>query len=298
MAEKTASRYTALGALEKSVYNFGRNVKEGSLAGENAALSDERITWEDLRKLAKRMKFRTVLLRPGADELREVPAPAIVRMKNGSYVMLGLHNDETVLFIDVNRDRPVAMPAKQFLEVWTGEILTISPMLTWAEFRRRYNLEWFYQVILHYKQIFTEVFIASAFLQAMGILMPLFTQVVIDKVIGNDGISTLTVLGVSMLVFAFVQAGLSGIRTHLLNQTTTKLDAILGTRLFRHLISLPVPYYEHRRVGDTLMRVGSLGSVREFLTGTTLTTILDAIFSVIFIAMMLYYSVSLTVSRW
>jgi len=294
MADKTASRYTALGALEKSVYNFGRNLKEGSLAGAHGELSDERITWEDLRKLAKKMKFRTVLLKPGADELREVPAPAIVRMKNGSYVMLGLHNDETVLFIDVNRDRPVAMPTKQFLEVWTGELMTISPMMTWAEFRRKYNLEWFYQVILHYKQIFTEIFVASAFLQAMGIMMPLFTQVVIDKVIGNDGISTLTVLGVSMLVFAFVQAGLSGIRTHLLNQTTTKLDAILNTRLFRHIISLPVPYYEHRRVGDTLMRIGSMGSIRQFLTGTTLTTILDAIFSVVFIALMLYYSVSLT----
>ena len=117
---------------------------------------------------------------------------------------------------------------------------------------------------------------------------------VIDKVLGNNGISTLTVLGVGMLVLAFTQSILSGVRTYLLNQVTTKLDAILGTQLFRHLIALPVPYYEHRRVGDTLMRVGALGSVRQFLTGTTLTSILDAIFSVVFVAVMLYYSVYLT----
>ena len=69
---------------------------------------------------------------------------------------------------------------------------------------------------------------------------------------------------------------------------------MLGTRLFRHLISLPVPYYEHRRVGDTMLRVNMMSGIREFLTGTTLTTMLDALFSVVFISVMLYYSVKLT----
>ena len=84
------------------------------------------------------------------------------------------------------------------------------------------------------------------------------------------------------------------IKTYLMNHTTNKLDAILGTRLFRHLIALPLPYYERRRVGDTLMRVGALTQIREFLTGSGLMTILDVIFSVVFIAFMLWYSVPLT----
>lgn len=82
--------------------------------------------------------------------------------------------------------------------------------------------------------------------------------------------STLMVLGASMSVFILFQSVLTGLRTYLLSHTTNKLDAILGTRLFRHLISLPLPYYESRRVGDTLMRVGALGSVRQFMTGPAL----------------------------
>jgi len=135
---------------------------------------------------------------------------------------------------------------------------------------------------------------ASLFLQLMGIAMPLITQVIIDKVIGNSGYSTLTVIGTAMVVFFFMQSLLTFVKTYILNHTTNKLDAILGTRLFRHLIALPLPYYERRRVGDTLMRVGALTQIREFLTGTGLMTTLDVFFSVVFIGFMFWYSVPLT----
>lgn len=286
--------YTALGALEKSIANAGHEIEPGSLKKAYPELKDSAITWDELAKVAKGQKMRGVLLHPTAEELREVPPRSIARMKNGEYITLGAHNDEAVLFLDIARDRAVALPASQFCEVWSGEIMTVTPKLTWEEIRRKYNLEWFYRVIIKYKQVLIEILLASAFLQVMGIMMPLFTQVVIDKVVGNGGFSTLTVLGISVLLMAFIQSVLSGVRTHILNQTTTKLDAILGANLFRHLISLPVPYYEHRRVGDVLTRVGMLGSVRNFLTGTTMTAILDAAFAVIFVAVMLYYSVSLT----
>ena len=239
-------------------------------------------------------KFRAILHTMTFDELRGVTVPSVVQLKNGQYVALGVHTDELVFFLDTERDHPVAMPAAKFREVWTGRIYTIEPRLTWAAIRRKYNLDWFYDVILHYKRPLGEVLGASFFLQAMGIMMPLFTQVIIDKVIGNDGLSTLTVLGIAMVALILVQSVLMFVRTYLLNFTTTKLDAILGTRLFRHLLSLPVPYYEHRRVGDTMLRVNMMTGIREFLTGTTLTTILDALFSVIFVVFMLYYSVKLT----
>ena len=294
MTNREGPAYTALGALERAVYNLGHAIEEGSLRRAHPELRDGQVSWETLGQVAREVKMRTVLLHPTAEEMREVKAPALVRMKNGDYVMLGAHNEATVMFLDIANDRAVAMPAKSFYQAWTGEVLTIAPRLTWEEFRRKYNIEWFFRVIMHYRQVFGEIMLASAFLQLMGIALPLFTQVVIDKVVGNGGLSTLTVLGVSMLFLAFIQTVLQGIRTYLMNQVATKLDAILGTNLFRHLISLPVPYYEHRRVGDTLMRVGAMGSIREFLTGTALTTILDVVFSLVFIGIMLYYSVSLT----
>ena len=294
MEKKVTQEYTALGALEKSIFNMGRKVEPDSLRRAHPELRDKDITWEALEKAAKELKMRAVLLKPTLEELREVPAPAIVKMKNGQYIMLGAHNDESVMFLDIAGDRALALPTKQFGEIWSGEVMTITPKLTWEEIKHRYNLEWFARVIMKYKPVLIEILLASAFLQSMGIMMPLFTQVIIDKVVGNGGLSTLTVLGIAMVVMALIQSVLSGVRTHILNQTTTKLDAILGANLFRHLISLPVPYYEHRRVGDIIMRVGMVGSVRQFLTGTTMTACLDAVFSIVFVLVMLYYSVSLT----
>ncbi len=297
MAEDIAKKragYGAIYALAITLRQSGFPIDEDAYKEKHKDLKDDNVSWETLIKLAKEQKYKAELLRPAAEELREIPLPAIVRMKNGAWAMLAVAGDESVFFLDVEQDKPLAVPMATFLKIWNGEVLTLRPRLTIAQIRRRYNLDWFYSVILHYKRLFGEVLLASLFLQSMGILLPLFTQVVVDKVIGNEGLSTLTVLGVAMAVFAVVQSVLNGVRTYILNHTTTKLDAILGTRLFRHLISLPVPYYEHRRVGDTLMRIGALGSVREFLTGTTLTTILDALFSVVFIAVMFYYSVKLT----
>ena len=292
--ENKHSEYTALGALVHTLREFRRQVTEEELIAKHPTLKDSTVTWEELCVLLKGFDIRGQVVRPSAEELREIPVPSVIRFKNGTFAMLGVNSDESVFFLDPARDKAVAMPKSAFLQVWTGEVLVLKPKLTFQEVLYRYNLEWFYSVILHYKRLFGEVVMASFFLQLMGIAMPVFTQVIIDKVVKNDGFSTLTVLGVSMLVFCFVQSILNGLRTYILTHTTTKLDAILGTRLFRHMISLPVPYYEHRRVGDTLMRIGALSGIREFLTGTTLTALLDAFFAVVFIAVMLFYSVQLT----
>ena len=292
--KKKRSGYSALGSIAAALSQHGTTVRADELHRRFPELSDSAFQWEDAVRVLKAYKYRCALHCMTFEELREIKPPAVIRFKNGAYVMLGVNSDEVVFFLDPEEDHAIAMPASDFRKAWTGEVLAIAPKLTWKAIRRQYNLDWFYDVILHYKRSFGEVMAASFFLQAMGIMMPLFTQVIIDKVIGNGGLSTLTVLGISMIVLLFVESVLMFLRTYILNFTTTKLDAVLGTRLFRHLISLPVPYYEHRRVGDTLLRVNMLNGIREFLTGTTLTTILDALFSVVFLALMLYYSVKLT----
>ena len=290
-----AEHHTALASLALAMHQQGVEVAGEALVQRYPDVRDEAFSWESAQRVLRAYHYRGTLMHLTFDELKEARLPAVIRFRSGRFAMLGVSNDDVVFFVDPLRDQPLAMPAAKFREVWTGEVLTVEPRLTWAAIRRRYNLDWFYDVILHYKRPLGEVMTASFFLQAMGIMMPLFTQVIIDKVIGNGGLSTLTVLGIAMVALIFIQSVLMFVRTYMLNFTTTKLDAILGTRLFRHLISLPVPYYEHRRVGDTMLRVNMLGSIRQFLTGTTLTTILDALFSVVFLAVMLYYSVKLTV---
>lgn len=130
------------------------------------------------------------------------------------------------------------------------------------------------------------------FLQLFGLVTPLFTQVIIDKVIVHNGLSTLDILAICLIIAAF-QAIMSIARTYLSAHTTNKIDMILGARLFRHVTALPLRYFETRRVGDTLTRISALNSIREFLTNSSMTVFLDTFFYSVF-AVMFYYSWSLT----
>ena len=287
-----AANRTGVISIIKILQHFG--VKDLEKIYKENPLTDDQANWEKLQKIAKKYNVKSTMIRPTVDELREITYPAVAKMNDGAYIAIGSANDEVLLIIDPRQNKPIALPIKDFLESWSNELLIFSAAFSWTYFKKRFNVDWFLKVIGHYKKPLGEVLLASLFLQLMGIAMPLITQVIIDKVIGNSGYSTLTVIGTSMVLFFFMQSLLSFVKTYVMNHTTNKLDAILGTRLFRHLIALPLPYYERRRVGDTLMRVGALGQIRGFLTGTGLMTILDVFFSVVFIGFMFWYSVPLT----
>lgn len=297
MAEENKSKfenYTALLACLMVISHHGRKVEPNSILAAHEDAVDADFSLEKVSDILKDYKFKSEELSYTFEELKNVPLPAVVGFKSGKYAMLGVNNDETVYIVDPIRSVPIAISSEQFREAWNGKVYVIRPKLTIAELSKRYNLEWFLEIILHYKKYFAEVLLATFFIQLMGLMMPLFTQVVVDKVISNAGLSTLTVLGVAVFIMIIVNSVLTGVKTYVMNFTTNKLDAILGTRLFRHLVSLPANYYENRKVGETMFKVNALSGIREFLTGTTLTTILDVLFSVVFIAVMFYYSVTLT----
>ena len=283
---------TGIVSVIKILQHFG--VKDLQKIYDENPETDDQVDWEKLRKLAKKHKIDTELIRPTVDELREVEYPAIAKMNDGAFIAIGSLNEEVVLAIDPRESKPLAIPMKEFLESWSNELLTFSAAFNWSYFKKLHNLDWFVKVVKRYKKQLVEILSASFFLQLMGIVFPLITQVIIDKVIGNNGLSTLMVIGCSMVAFFFMQSLLTALKTYILNHTTNKLDAILGARLFHHLISLPLPYYEQRRVGETMMRIEMLSRVREFLTGPGLMAVLDALFSFVFIGFMFWYSVPLT----
>ena len=283
---------TGIVSIIKILQHFG--VKDLQKIYDANPETDKQVDWNKLRKLAKKYNINATVIRPTVDEMREIEYPVIAKMNDGAYIAVGSMNEEVVLAIDPRESKPKAIPIKEFLESWSNELMIFSASFSWAYFKKRYNVDWFLEVVKRYKRPLFEVVISTFFLQLMAIVFPLITQVIIDKVIGNAGYATLTVIGVSMVLFFAMQSLLTALKTYILNHTTNKLDAILGTRLFRHLIALPLPYYERRRVGETLLRVESLEKVRNFLTGPGLTTILDVFFSTVFIAFMLWYSVPLT----
>lgn len=160
--------------------------------------------------------------------------------------------------------------------------------------QQKFGLSWFIPSLKKYRWILLQVFLASFFVQLFGLVNPLMIQVIIDRVIVRNSIDTLHVLGVFLIIIAIAEAVLSSLRTYLFVDTTNRIDMALGSQVIDHLLRLPLRYFEKRPVGELSSRVNELEKIRQFLTGTALTVVLDAIFSVIYIAVMLFYSIILT----
>ena len=147
---------------------------------------------------------------------------------------------------------------------------------------------------MRYRRMFAEVLVASFFIQLLALVTPMFFQVVIDKVLVHRGLSTLDVLMIGLGVVTLFEVLLTGLRTYLFNHTANRVDVELGARLFRHLFALPIAYFQARRVGDSVARVRELETIRQFLTGSALTLVLDLFFTIVFVAVMFNYSATLT----
>ncbi|MDJ0541340.1 MAG: peptidase domain-containing ABC transporter, partial [Microcystis sp. M53603_WE2] len=173
-----------------------------------------------------------------------------------------------------------------------GEVILLKP--TKHTQQQRFGLSWFWPSVKKHKRVLIEVFIASFFVQLFALANPLMIQVIIDKVIVQNSPETLNTLGVFLLVIAVFEGILTFLRTSLFVDTTNRIDMTLGSEIIDHLLRLPLKYFERRPVGEISTRINELENIRQFLTGTALTVVLDAIFSVIYIVVMLIYSPILT----
>ncbi|MEL6138621.1 MAG: peptidase domain-containing ABC transporter, partial [Cyanobacteria bacterium J06628_6] len=181
-----------------------------------------------------------------------------------------------------------------FAEIWgnEGEVLMVE--LTAETPQQRFGLSWFWPSIKKYRGVLTLVLIASFFYQLLGLANPLLFHQIIDRVIGQNSLDTLYVLGSFMFVAAVFEAILGSLRTYLFVDTTNRIDMTLASQTIDHLLRLPLKYFDRRPVGELSSRVNELENIRQFLTGTALTVVLDAVFSVLYIAVLLLYSVKLT----
>lgn len=159
---------------------------------------------------------------------------------------------------------------------------------------RRFGLSWFLPSVKRYRLALFVVLVASFMVQLLGLANPLVTQVIIDKVLVQNAVNTLHGLGIFLVVIAIFEGVLTSFRTYLFVDTTNRIDLSLGAEVIDHLVRLPLRYFEKRPVGELATRVNELENIRQFLTGTALTVVLDAVFSVIYIIVMLFYSWLLT----
>ncbi|MDP2880433.1 MAG: peptidase domain-containing ABC transporter [Azonexus sp.] len=156
--------------------------------------------------------------------------------------------------------------------------------------KKEFGFKWFIPELLKHKTIWRDVLLASLAIQLVGLATPLFTQVIIDKVVVHQTHSTLIVLGVALVMFMLFTSGMSWLRQYLVLHTGNRIDAVLGSQVFRHLLRLPLPYFEHRPTGTLVARLHGVETIREFVSGAAVTLILDFPFLLIFLAVMFAYS--------
>ncbi|KWO84531.1 peptidase C39 [Burkholderia ubonensis] len=215
------------------------------------------------------------------------------------WVVLSQCDGQRVVFLDPDVEgRPVAEHLGIFIERWapsgSGELLLATSAASQATTLGRFDFTWFIPSIVKYRRFLAEVLTVSVFLQLFALVSPLFFQVVTDKVIAHHGLTTLDVMVTGLVMVVVFESLLSGLCAYVFSHTTSRIDVELGARLFRHLLQLPLAYFQARRVGDSVARVRELENIRSFLTGRSLTLVLDVAFSVLFIGVMLLYSVPLT----
>ena len=182
----------------------------------------------------------------------------------------------------------------EFEAVWDGRIVLMTKRGALTNLARRFDITWFLGAIHKYRRLLTEVLVASFFLQLFALVSPLFFQVVIDKVLVHRSMSTLDVLVIGLVAIALFETILGILRTYMFAHTTNRIDVELGARLFRHLLALPIAYFQARRVGDSVARVRELENIRNFLTSSALTLVIDLFFTFVFLAVMYFYSPLLT----
>jgi subfamily B ATP-binding cassette protein HlyB/CyaB len=229
----------------------------------------------DLLRMARRFPVKARAHRSSFDRLVKTPLPALAGLADGGWLVLGRVAEDKVLVLDPRSARPEMLGRGDFTERWNGRLILLSRRAALGDPARRFGIGWFVGGVRKYRAALAEVLVASFFLQLFGLMAPLFFQVVIDKVLVHRGLSTLEVLALGLGLLSVFDVVLGGLRTYLFAHTTNRIDVELGARLFRHLVALPMAYFQARRVGDTVARVRELETIRQFLTSSALSLVLD-----------------------
>nr|VFK62106.1 MAG: ATP-binding cassette, subfamily B, HlyB/CyaB [Candidatus Kentron sp. TC] len=225
-----------------------------------------------LLSAAKALTLRAKRVLPNLPQIKTDTLPAIAKSKGGAYFILarigedanGSEPRRAYLIHDLRESAPRSLSQEAFESLWSGELILVTRRQGLGEsLQQKFDISWFIPSLVKYRKLFGEVLIASFFLQLFALVTPLFFQVVMDKVLVHRGFTTLDVLAIGFFVIVVFEAFLGGFRNYLFSHTTNRVDVELGSRLFNHLLDLPLAYFESRQVGQNVARVRELDTIRN-----------------------------------
>ena len=262
--------------------------------------------------------FRVKQHRMPARQVERMVFPLVVQLRgiasggDATYPTLGIvtaASDGKLILYRAGSNRPAEVLVEDFAADFAAEPTLKDGMGTaWliapepakiqdpdaAGVSRRFGFRWFVPELLKHKKVWRDVLLASLALQLIALATPLFTQAIIDKVVVHRTQSTLLAIGVAMLIFTAFSGLLSWLRQYLVLHTGNRVDAVLGSAIWAHLLKLPLRYFERRPTGVVAARLHGVETIREFVSGAAVTLVLDLPFLVVCLGVMLWYSVPLT----
>lgn len=255
------------------------------------SISNDEIQTEELLRIMKQFDFKAKIKNISPEKFNNgYPLPAIILNSDNTYSVLLKINTETehVLIYSVKENTTKELSYEELETSCNNRFIILSHKLINSQIK--FGFKWFFNEILTYKQVIAEVMLGSFIVQLFGLVTPLFTQVILDKVIVHRSLITLNVLAFAFVAVMIFELLLNFARKYIFLHTASKIDAKLGAKLFKHLFSLPFPYFENRKVGNIITRVRELDQIREFITNKSVSVILDLFFSFVFVIMMFIYS--------
>lgn len=250
----------------------------------------------ELAGILKEIGFKTTVAKKDLAKIKPGFFPLVGQLKNGEFVLLARlgEKNSTVFLQKFGEDRGQWIDIEELKKQLSTKIILIKKQSAKQGEVAGFGLKWFLQASLKYWSVLRDCLLASFFVQIFGLLSPLVFMIIIDKVLGNNSLSTLDVLILALVVVSLFEIFLNGLRAYLMSHTANRIDLMLGIRLFKHLMSLPLSYFETRQVGDTIARMRELENIRRFITGSAMMLMLDLIFLVVFLSVMFLFSPFLT----
>ena len=250
----------------------------------------------EIIKAAKELGLRVKLTIFKEKVISRLTVPVILKKKDGAYFLVLRKQGDSWLILDPAKKNPEKISDEDLRDKINGDCIIIGKKSAGNELSsdKRFGFRWFLPTIFKYKKQFISVLLAAFVIQVLGIVTPLMTQAVVDKVLTHRAMNTLYTVAVGIFIVYVYELIIGLCRAVLFVHTTSRIDVILSARLVRHLFSLPLKYFENRRTGETVARVRELDHIRSFLTGTPLSSMIDGMFIVVYIFVMFFYSTKLT----
>ena len=243
-------------------------------------------------KIATSLGLHAVAAKVPSVHLGRVQSPCFV--KNGNIFSLIKSSDENSIELFNEQSELIQIKKENFEDVCSSEIDVVLIEKSNLTKTKRFGLDWFLPILKKYKKVLFQVLVASFVIQLFTLSSPLIIQLIIDKVINQRSLDTLQVLGIALILVTFLEAILGSLKTFLFTDTTNRIDQKLGAEVIDHLLRLPLNYFDKRPVGELASRISELEKIRNFITGQAMNSILDALFSLIYILVMFFYSTLLT----